>query len=111
MPAPIPRRLPGVFWFAVAGAVLIVAHGGSVSAQVDQDLQGRLMQRSDGALFIYKDGLKYPVQLADVDDDVINSIPEADPPIVHLDQLFMSPTPVPLTTQLPPTPADIPVVA
>jgi len=68
-----------------------------VSAQVfEPQLQGRLLQRSDGALFVFKDGFKFPVQAAEVDDEFINSVPDADTSITQLDQLFVAPQPAPL---------------
>jgi hypothetical protein len=86
----------------VAGMALLIGTTGLVRAQAfDPQFQGRIMQRSDGALFIYKDGLKYAVQLADVDDDFINSVPDAELPVAQVDQLFAVP-PAPLVDAPPP---------
>lgn len=65
---------------------------GSVSTAMAQGqssdpLQGRVLQNSDGTLFIYKDGQRYLLQAAPVGDDLINSIPIAGS-ADRLDQLF-----------------------
>ena len=97
MHASEPRRRANFRRWALVAVILVIASTGPVRAQmtVDPDLQNRILQRSDGALFIYRDGLKYPVQQADVDDDFINSLPDGDPPVAQLDQLFGPPSPPP----------------
>jgi hypothetical protein len=74
---------------AVVGLALVVVRAGGVSGQeVDPTLQGRILLSSDGTLYIYKDGVKYLVQPADLGDGVIDAIPESDTPVAQLDQLF-----------------------
>jgi hypothetical protein len=69
------------------GASLGLSH----AADLDTALQGRLLARSDGASFVYRDGFKYAVQSADLSDDEIAAIPDGTPPT--LDALFAaSPT-------------------
>jgi hypothetical protein len=98
------RALAG---WGVAVVALTMSGSSLAHAQtVDPQLQGRLLQGSDGTLFVYKDGLKYPVQVLEVDDDVINSIPDADTPIAQLDQLF-----VVLQQAAPPQPPPPPAAA
>ena len=112
MHAPDRRRERSISWWAAGLVVLILPGFASVMAQVTVDpvLQGRVMQRSDGAVFVYKDGYKFPVQLADVDDEVINAVPDGETPIAQLDQLFGSPLPpdAPPIAPIPPVPVVVP---
>jgi hypothetical protein len=95
-----------------AATVLLLLGTSSVRAQpaIDPDLQGRVLQRSDGALFIYKDGFKFPIAVADIGDDAINAVPDADTPIAQLDQLYPSPPAPPDVPAPAPAPAPAPVV-
>ena len=94
------------------GIALIVAGTTMARGQeVDWTLQGRVLVRSDGTVYVYKDGLKYAVQPADVGDDVIDSIPTADAPVAQIDQPLASvvdqsalPTPVAPEPVAPPAP-------
>ena len=74
----------GGWLFGGALLAILVAQVGA--AAPDPALQGRLLERSDGALFVYKDGAKYSVQPADLGDDAINAIPDGSP--AQLDRLF-----------------------
>jgi hypothetical protein len=79
--------------------------------RADDDLQGRLLQRSDGAQFIYKDGFKYAIQSVGLSDDLINAIPDGSP--ASLDQLFAAAPTAPAqapsgTAPPPPAPAAAP---
>jgi hypothetical protein len=80
------RRLgPAVVVLALALGIGTPSHAQSA----DSTLQGRVFQSSDGALWVYKDGVKYPVIGLDMSDEVIDSIPAiVDQPIERLDQLF-----------------------
>ncbi len=74
---------------SVIGLALLVVGTRMVSGQdVNSTLQGRILFRSDGTLYVYKDGLKYRLEPADVGDDVIDAVPDADTPVAQLDQLF-----------------------
>jgi hypothetical protein len=42
-------------------------------------LEGHLLQRSDGTWYLYHAGRKFPVQVADLGDPVIEAIPTASP--------------------------------
>jgi hypothetical protein len=76
----------------VVALVAIACSGAVVVAQqIEVDLQGRVIQRSDGTLYVVKDGIKYRIQLTQVDDDVIDLLPEADFTLERLDQLFGQP--------------------
>jgi hypothetical protein len=104
MHEPDPRRVRGISLWAAAGVALLIAITSSARAHAtsDLELQGRILQRSDGALFVYKDGFKFLVQVADLDDDAINAVPDGDTPVTQLDQLFIPPS-------LPPNaPSDVP---
>jgi hypothetical protein len=90
--------------------VLLSATSARAQDSVDE-LEGRILQRSDGALFLFKDGYKYPLLVTDIGDDAINAIPDADTPITELGQAF-GPQPVP-EAPLPivifaPTPTPVP---
>jgi hypothetical protein len=79
-----------------------------VRAGAQSDLQGRLLRRSDGATFIYKDGFKYAVQQVDLSDELIDAIPDGVPD--SLDQLFASTQP-PAGAQPLASPSAAPVAA
>jgi hypothetical protein len=91
------KRERGLYGHATVFVMLVLLGSTPVTAQGTghDGLQGRLLERSDGALFIYKDGIKYPVVTADIGDDALNALPEADSPITDIGSLF--PTPVPDT--------------
>ena len=90
------------------GLALVVLAAPVVSGQeIDPALQGRILVRSDGALYVYKDGVKYPIEPAGVGDDVIDAIPLPDNLVAHLDQFF-APA-VQAATTLPPPPPPPPV--
>jgi hypothetical protein len=93
MEARVSKRQRGPHGLAAALVVLVVLGVTPVFAQDtgNDSLQGKLLQRSDGALFIYKDGLKYPVVIADIGDDAINAVPDADLPITDVGSLFPTP--------------------
>src|SRR5712692_2100507 len=77
--------------------------------QVDPVLQGRLVQRSDGALYVVKDGFKYAVNVADVGDDDINVLPDA-PGVDRVDQLFAQPAAAAVSSPATPEPAANPAL-
>ena len=95
-------------WIAFIVGVALASLGTHLvwGQDVDTTLQGRLLVRSDGTVYVYKDGLKYAVVAADVGDDVIDAIPEADAPVTQLDDLFT----VAAQTAPPPVSAPAPVV-
>src|SRR5687768_5374413 len=88
------RRLAGVSGWAVAALVVTLSAAGIVAAQDgDPELQGRVLQRRDGFLFVYKDGHRFWVRPASLTDQQINQIPEAGPSLDRLDQFFGSDPP------------------
>lgn len=97
-------------WATVIVTLMIASATMARAQAIDPALQGRILQRSDGALFVYKDGLKFPVQVADGDDDFINSLPDGDPMVTQLDQFFAPPAlePAPPVVLGPPAPVSIP---
>jgi hypothetical protein len=62
----------------------------SFAQEDDSDLQGRVFQSSAGVLWVYKDGVKYPLVGLDLSDDEIDAIPMVDEPIGNLADLFGS---------------------
>jgi hypothetical protein len=62
----------------------------SFAQEEDSDLQGRVFQSSAGVLWVYKDGVKYPLLGLDLSDDEIDAIPMIDEPISNLADLFGS---------------------
>lgn len=106
-----PGRRP--WQLAVALVALLPALTGIRPSygQTDPGLQGRLLQRSDGTLYVYKEGWKYRVELAEADDTVIDSIPEAETAVAQLDQLFVVlPPPLPPPPEPPPAPPPPPAI-
>jgi hypothetical protein len=80
------RLVPGC-----AVLVLLLAASPTQAQSIDPSLQGRVFQSSDGALWVYKDGNKYPLLGVDLSDQQIDAIPAmVDQPVAHLDQLFAS---------------------
>src|SRR5215210_2639416 len=93
------RRSAGYAGWIVAVLVLAFTAGGSARAlEGDPSLQGRILQRSDGFLYVYKDGARYWVHPAPLNDDQINAIPEAGPAVDRVDQLYAPPPPPPPET-------------
>ena len=82
---------------AVSTALLAV--GVAAAQQGDSRLEARLLQRSDGTVYVYKDGTRYSIQPADLSDDDIDAIPLSGA-VDRLDQLF---------AQSPPADAAVPV--
>jgi hypothetical protein len=75
-------------WVVTVLALATSGATGVVARQADLELQGRVFQRSDGIMYVYKDGLKYRIQLTDVSDEVVDAVPDADSSVDRLDQLF-----------------------
>ncbi len=93
----------------LVGMLVLLSTASARAQEADDGLQGRLLQRSDGALFIYKDGFKYPVAVADIGDDAINALPDGDAQVAGLPDLFPTPPPaapviVVSATAMPPVP-------
>jgi hypothetical protein len=63
----------------LAGLLLLENAAVGLAAPATNPLEGRLLQRSDGTWYVYHDGLKFPVQVADLGDAVIQAIPTASP--------------------------------
>lgn len=78
------RRLP----MLLAGVALLATTVVVAQQQIDPAFQGRILQRSNGALYVYKDGLKFRVLPADMTDDQISAIPDGSPLVERVDQLF-----------------------
>jgi hypothetical protein len=88
--------------------LLVLCLGGlpAHAQSADADLQGRVFQGNDGALWVYKDGVKYPVVGVDLSDDQINAIPAiVDRPVEHMNELFAPAVAPPAPPPPPPIPA------
>jgi hypothetical protein len=99
----------GRFGWAVAAMTLAISGAtGVVARQADLELQGRVFQRSDGILYVYKDGLKFRIQLTGVTDDLVDAVPEAESSVDRLDQFFAQPDSgaqsLPVSVVVPPPP-------
>jgi hypothetical protein len=79
----VPALVLGLVTAAVGGGLTTVYADGA-----DPLLQGRVFQSSDGALWVYRDGLKYPLVGIDLSDGQIDAIPMAGPQIEHVSDLF-----------------------
>lgn len=73
-------------------AALVVAGVALAQATVDPNLQGRLLRKSDGTLYVYKDGVRYPVVPADLNDQQIDAIPQVGLQVIRLSDLFTTPS-------------------
>ena len=61
----------------VAGLLLLHNAAAALAAPAPNPLEGQLLQQSNGAFFLYHDGLKFQLPVADVGDRVIDAIPTA----------------------------------
>ena len=93
----------------LAVAALVLSGLAPVHADGDPALRGRVFQSSDGALWVYKDGVKYPLLGLDLSDEQIDAIPMASPAIEDLDALFVGPAP-PAPAPPPPPPPPAPPI-
>src|SRR4051812_34246341 len=69
-------------------AAFVVAGGALAQATIDPGLQGRLLRKSDGTIYVYKDGVRYPVVPAELTDQQIDAIPEVGAQIGRVSDLF-----------------------
>src|SRR5581483_8247448 len=84
---------------AIASTVLLQIGATAVAAQEGQDgLEGRIVIRSDGAVYLIEGGKRYFIQPASVPDDQLGAIPEGAPGRYLLTRVLPSgasaPTPV-----------------
>lgn len=73
-------------------AALVVAGAALAQTTLDPNLQGRLLRKSDGTLYVYRDGARYPVVPAELTDEQIDAIPQAGLQVVRLSDLFAGPS-------------------
>jgi hypothetical protein len=71
-------------------AALVVAGGALAQATIDPGLQGRVLRKSDGTIYVYKDGVRYPVVPAELTDAQIDAIPEVGAQIGRVSDLFLN---------------------
>jgi hypothetical protein len=69
-------------------ATMALAGVALAQATIDPALQGRLLRKSDGTLYVYKDGVRYPVVPADLTDQQIEAIPQVGLAITRVSDLF-----------------------
>jgi Domain of Unknown Function (DUF1080) len=74
------HRLSAVRLSVALSVIFVLMVGAVARADTDPALQGKLLARSDGTYFVYQDGYKVPITLADIGDDAINAIPDGPPP-------------------------------
>jgi len=72
-------------------AALVVAGAALAQATVDPALQGRVLRKSDGTLYLYKDGARYPIVPADLTDEQIDAIPQVGLQVLRVNDLFAAP--------------------
>ena len=72
------KRVSWVGWL-LAGLMLFQNIGTGLASSGDNPLDGHLLQHSGGAYYLYHNGVKFAVQIADVGDQVIDVIPNAAP--------------------------------
>jgi hypothetical protein len=75
-------------------AILILTMLTTVAAAEagDPSLQGRVFQRTDGSIYVYKDGSRFAIELAPLSGDDIDAIPLSGP-VDRVDSLFVQATP------------------
>ncbi|HLH26898.1 MAG TPA: hypothetical protein VK066_30595 [Chloroflexota bacterium] len=71
---------------------LVLASVALAQTTVDPNLQGRVLRKSDGSLYIYKDGARYPIVPADLTDAQIDAIPQVGLQVVRVNDLFAMPS-------------------
>jgi hypothetical protein len=69
-------------------AAIVVASAALAQATVDPALQGRVLRKSDGTLYVYKDGARYPIVPAELTDQQIDAIPQVGLQVVRVNDLF-----------------------
>jgi hypothetical protein len=72
------RRIAWAGW-ALAGLLLLYNASIGLAASGPNPLEGRLLQESNGAFYLYHNGFKFLIAPADVGDGVIDAIPTATP--------------------------------
>jgi hypothetical protein len=73
----ITRRIAWLGWLFAALLLVQTALTGLAAPSSISPLEGGLLQQSSGAFYVYHAGVKFPVQLADMGDQVLGAIPRA----------------------------------
>jgi hypothetical protein len=71
------KRFGWIGWLVAALAVALNAVSAVASGANTDPLEGRLLQHTGGAVYVYHDGTKFQLQLADIGDRMIDVIPSA----------------------------------
>jgi hypothetical protein len=71
------KRIRWTGWVLASILLLQNAATGLTAPSGTNPLEGHMLQRSDGSSYVYHDGLKFAVQMANVGDAVIDVIPQA----------------------------------
>ena len=84
------RRSFGLSGWLTAALTLVLVGSGLAGAQgqIDPSLQGRFLRGADGSLWLYRDGVRYPVRPVFVGDEELANIPLGGAAIERLDQLL-----------------------
>jgi hypothetical protein len=69
------NRITWAGW--LLSAVLLLNSAVALAAPAPNPLEGRLLQQSNGTMYLYHEGIKFLLPLADVGDGVIDAIPTA----------------------------------
>jgi len=72
------HRISWMGWL-LAGLLLLQNAAVGLAAPASNPLEGRLLHDSSGTFYLYHDGFKFPVQVAELGDAVIQAIPTAAP--------------------------------
>jgi hypothetical protein len=70
------QRIGWIGWL-VAGLMLLHNAAVGLAAPTANPLEGHLLQHSSGTFYLYRGGLKFAIQMADMGDQVIDAIPTA----------------------------------
>jgi hypothetical protein len=93
------RRFSWIGWLFAAVSLFWNTTGGLAAPMRSMNpLEGQLLHHSSGGFYIYHDGVKFTILVADIGDQLIETIPGASP--AQRDSLFTStpavePRPVP----------------
>jgi hypothetical protein len=71
------KRFSTLGWLVAAVVLVLNATATLAAPTAGNPLEGHLLQHSSGALYLYRAGQRFSIQIADVGDGVINAIPMA----------------------------------
>jgi hypothetical protein len=95
------KHLGWIGWLVAALTLMLNATYAVAGAASGDPLEGRLLQHTGGAVYVYQGGVKFQLQLAEVGDRMIDAIPSAS--VVQWEGLFTG-----QSGSRPPAPATLP---